>query len=402
MLHVDLEKTLSDKYSAAGPMLGYLYQCRYALLRSLEEGRNTAGLSVSIERFDDVAFDRAGEPVDLIQTKHHGTPGDLSDSSVDVWKTLQIWMDRIVDDPVGASDIRFVLLTTSTAAAGSAIECLRTADNRDDINATAQLTEVAITSRNQNTKKTREQFLEMTSSQKMLLISRIWVFDNAPSIIDVEDELGDFLRFAAPMNKRASLLAHLEGWWFSRTIIALSDPAHNSIPLTTIEDKVFEISNSLKMDGLPLDETIDAMDPVTALPSDDLLLIKQLNLVGASEQTAKIALRDYFRAFAQRSRWARENLLLDREVERYDRSLTEDWEHEFTALCEDVEGQAEQEKRIKGRELLRWANRVVRPLRGRDEMWLSRGSYQMLADTTSIGWHPEFRKMLTESIEQDS
>lgn len=393
---------MTDKYSAAEPMLGYLYQCRYALLRSLEEARNSAGISVSIERFDDVAFDRSGDPVDLIQTKHHGKPGSLSDSSVDVWKTLQIWMERVIDDPAGASDFRFVLLTTSTAATGSAVENLRADDERNESRASEQLVEVAQISTNQKTENSRKQFLEMTSAQRELLISRVWVFDNAPNIVDVAEDLEELLRFAAPESKRRTLLAHLEGWWFSRTIAALCDSMQSSIPLSSIEDKVYEISNSLKMDGLPLDETIDAMAPVTSLPSENLVLVRQLNLVRVSEQTTKAALRDYFRAFAQRSRWARENLLLDREVERYDRGLVEDWELEFSALSEDVEGQGEEEKCMKGRDLLRWANRVVRPLRGRDEMWLSRGSYQMLAETTSIGWHPDFRDRLAKPVEEET
>ena len=39
---------------------------------------------------------RTGEPTDLIQTKHHiGKTGNLTDASVDLWKTLVIWSKRV-------------------------------------------------------------------------------------------------------------------------------------------------------------------------------------------------------------------------------------------------------------------------------------------------------------------
>ena len=44
---------------------------------------DTPHLLISIEKFDDVAFEANGEPTDLIQTKHHiDKTGDLSDSIV--------------------------------------------------------------------------------------------------------------------------------------------------------------------------------------------------------------------------------------------------------------------------------------------------------------------------------
>ena len=59
-------------------MLGYLYQCRYALLRGLEEGKSHAGHALTIEKFDDVAFEDSGDPIELIQTKHHPTRASTS------------------------------------------------------------------------------------------------------------------------------------------------------------------------------------------------------------------------------------------------------------------------------------------------------------------------------------
>ena len=52
-------------HNAAGQMLGYLYQVRYAL--NLLMSSDDPSYQVSIEKFDDIAFDKEGTPVQLIQ-----------------------------------------------------------------------------------------------------------------------------------------------------------------------------------------------------------------------------------------------------------------------------------------------------------------------------------------------
>lgn len=123
---------------------------------------------------------------------------------------------------------------------------------------------------------------------------------------------------------------------------------------------------------------------------DERIFVRQLTFVAVSGATRDAAIRDYYRAYTQRSRWARENLLLDGETERYDRMLSEEWGHEYSAICEDTKDASDETKTAKGRELFRWSLRYNRPFRGRDERWLSSGSFQMLSDLAKIGWHPDY------------
>lgn len=75
-----------NKHGASAALTGYLFQCRCALLKGLQAIPNSPELAISIEKFDDIAFE-AGEPIELIQTKHHiSKKGSLSDSSVDLWE----------------------------------------------------------------------------------------------------------------------------------------------------------------------------------------------------------------------------------------------------------------------------------------------------------------------------
>ena len=77
-------------FTAAASALGYFYQVRYALVVLLQPQNPES--TISIEKFDDIAFEQDGEPVELLQTKHHVTrTGSLTDSSSDLWKTLRVW-----------------------------------------------------------------------------------------------------------------------------------------------------------------------------------------------------------------------------------------------------------------------------------------------------------------------
>ena len=80
---------MPSNFSAGPSALGYLYQARYAMFLLLLAEEEAA---LSIERFDDVAFEQSGTPYELLQLKHHlGTNAALTDASSDLWKTIRIW-----------------------------------------------------------------------------------------------------------------------------------------------------------------------------------------------------------------------------------------------------------------------------------------------------------------------
>src|SRR5690349_14495138 len=93
-----MAKGAKTKFSASESMQGYLYQCRYALLLLLQRNRTTPGFRMSVEKFDDVVFEGGGQPRELVQTKHRTRPGNLTDRSEDLWKTLRIWSEGVRDN----------------------------------------------------------------------------------------------------------------------------------------------------------------------------------------------------------------------------------------------------------------------------------------------------------------
>src|SRR6185295_4581462 len=105
------------------------------------------------------------------------------------------------------------------------------------------------------------------------------------------------------------------------------------------------------------------------------------------------AIRDYYRASEQRSRWAREELLVDGELERYEQDLIEAWQPRFASMQEQVTATCPPEKRVElGQVLFKWVEQEANfPLRSVRERFLTHGSYHILSNQFAVGWHPDFK-----------
>jgi hypothetical protein len=78
-----------NPFGAADVAVGYLYQIRLALFLSLVRLKQAtaADFFISLEILDDVAFEAAGRPAEILQAKHHrNRQANLADSSPDIWK----------------------------------------------------------------------------------------------------------------------------------------------------------------------------------------------------------------------------------------------------------------------------------------------------------------------------
>ena len=105
-------KNMNSKHSASASMQGYMYQCRVALSEMLRKLPENPMVSVTIETLDDVVFEKNGTPIEIIQLKHHvSRKANLTDTSVDLWKTIGIWIDLFLSKSLN-SDASFVMMTT--------------------------------------------------------------------------------------------------------------------------------------------------------------------------------------------------------------------------------------------------------------------------------------------------
>lgn len=389
------ESTISSNYNATGSMLGYLYQCREALLLAIIESKSQPGLSISIERFDDVAFEENGTASEQLQLKHHVNAASLTDMSIDLWKTFRIWSEQTSENLNLPFERHFSIVTTAQAAVGSAAELLRypraSADAEEK--ALELLCNAATNSISQETAAGRKAFLALSKHDQRNLISAIRVHDNSPSIVDSRSEIEDLLNFAAPSGKVTYLVDHLEGWWFAQIVTCLSNSNAPAISLLAMRAKIEEIASSFRTGELYIDPDALAVSKGDLSASDNRIFVKQMRCVELGDESIELAKLDYYRATAQRSTWARENALLDGEATRYDADLVERWTRERLARESSGKPISDDDKKVFGRDLFHWANRAQLPFRNRHEQWLCSGSYQILADSVKVGWHPDHSTM---------
>ncbi|MBK7034423.1 MAG: hypothetical protein IPH49_14430 [Ignavibacteria bacterium] len=92
------------------------------------------------------------------------------------------------------------------------------------------------------------------------------------------------------------------------------------------------------------------------------------------------AIRDYYRAFEQRSRWLRHDLLLVGDLDSYEQRLTQEWELVFEAVRDEPgDTAADNSKETAARKVLEWAERIsilIRP--AVTELSVTRGSLHIL------------------------
>lgn len=308
--------TSSNQFDASGSLAGYIYQCRLALLLGLQAVKKKPNGQISIEKFDDIAFDNDDHAECLVQTKHHISAKELTDSSVDVWKTLRIWIEDFKSGVITNADTRRLLITTAVAPDGSAISKLRPETSVSERQAALSgLRAIATSSVNQTTKIGRELFLSLTDEEAELLLKSIHILDAAPNLPDVLDDIEGELRILAPSHSD-KVTEMLEGWWLKVVAKRLVGDEKTQIPLQDILRKANEIGGMFGPDGLPV-STPDELGDKTYDPSDEAeVYVKQMRLVQLPDTTIRNGIRDFYRAKAQRSKWAREGLLLDGEAAR--------------------------------------------------------------------------------------
>ena len=107
-----------NQFSAQEPSLGYHYQIRYALYLLLK-ARDKEDPFVRLENLDDVEIGDLNQ-IDLFQTKFHNQKAaDLTDASVDIWKTIRVWSEMTTTKQIDLENIVLVLVTTSSVSENS-------------------------------------------------------------------------------------------------------------------------------------------------------------------------------------------------------------------------------------------------------------------------------------------
>ncbi|NTW53166.1 MAG: hypothetical protein HGB15_00010 [Chlorobaculum sp.] len=399
----------TDKFSASEQGLGYFYQPRLALLLLLELPEE---ITVFIEKDDDLDFVENGGTKSLVSLKHKALGDRLTDLSTDFWKSIRIWLVRYKRDGRITSNLRFFLFTTSIVSDNSFLKKFLIPKSIRG-NETKTLSELAaeVLSRSKSDfiGSIALEFNELSSSEKQNFLDRITIFDSSPRIEDISDTIKKKHMRTIRRECRNAVFERLVGWWDNEIIKLLTGSRVDGVVGFEVSDKLSSISEEYTQDNLPI--TFRTKEPIGEIDTqnDPRTFVVQLRQIGVSSNRIHTAILDYYRAFEQRSEWAREHLLVSGEIEDFEDRLVDEWRRYKDVVFEELdENSSEDVLQRVGKELYRWADQQsgnIESLRIRSkvtEPYVTRGSFHILADAIpepKVYWHPRFLERLGKLLE---
>jgi hypothetical protein len=399
----------TDKYSAGEQGLGYIYQPRFAMLRLFELPESTELL---IEKDDDLDFIDQNGSKSLGSLKHKAKGDRLTDRSPDFWKSVRIWLTRYERDGHLDAKLRFLLFTTSEVSSTSFLQKFVSRSARsakEDAEAAAIAREVLSTSTSKLSAEIVEALSLLDDTKVGDFFSRITIVDSAPRISDIPREIKEMHMRGIQRDFRQAIFERLEGWWNDATIELLTGNRPTAISGFELSDKLSEIADEYKPDNLPIHFAGVIPDDAIDTELDSRQFVVQLRQIGVKSDRIRSAILDYYRAFAQRSAWARENVLVAGEIEKYEDRLVDEWGRYRDLVFEDLDATSAPETMLAaGRSLYRWAemetgNHAALRIRERvTEPYILRGGFHILANTRPVPrvhWHPYFLDHLSAILE---
>lgn len=393
-----------DSHNASSQALGYLYQVQCALSFLLDS--EDEDIKVCIEKFDDISFHKNQNVTVQYQLKYHSKDGNVTNSSVDFWRTLNVWIDTINADVTLLGSTKFYIITTQSIGKDSVVEKIKNLKSSDD----KKISEIyddlkQIASNGIETSDSKSQnykyysaFIKFQEKYAKNLIKSIVITPDFYKPSEVNEYILRRIKpFTLPKNER-HVFETLTGWWYEKMISCLQNPQPTFVSFNDLRLKISTILSDLNEYTLPIDVTDKE---ITALASESNVqnILKQMELIKAGKAKINNAVQSYYRAYAQRSKWIKETLIYSDELDKYDEQLNREWKFQFDEITDELEDDSLEEQKVQaGKELYEKLMDKDIPIRSNlNDNTISRGSYNGLSNELKVGWHPDYKKRILDS-----
>lgn len=397
---------MTNRHAAPGQAAGYLYQCEHALLDLIESAIHNREVTVFLEMLDDIHLEEDDRPVNVLQIKHHtGGGGSLTNESVDLWRTLDVWMD-VLSELEPEDDPEFSLVTTSSAPSDSA-SFLLSREDRNPGRALELLRMTAADSSVEGTARWRRRFASLDPIDQSRIVEAMIVRDAEPEILELDTVLGARLRLGVRPEHMAGLLESFKGWWYARCV-AMLRRTEAGVTTSDMLNKLYDLRDKYHPENLPFDYDLGDVTEEEKVSYSTRLFIRQLEWVAATNDLLAIAIDEYHHAFANKSRWLRLGLIDPGELDEFEAKLVREWQRERAFMLAELGDEADPgEHERAGIALWRRVSdsQAVTIRRRFSDQNLTRGSYHELADRADqpdsrhVGWHPTFEERLRQILE---
>jgi len=380
-----------------------MYQVRFALylaFKKLPEVSDPEQYNISIEKLDDVAFDKEGSAIELLQTKFHGPVGNLTDRSPDIWKTVRVWLEAIKSGDITLGQATLSLITTQSLPENSIAYYLSSESGRNIEKALKVMQEICV-ERNKTNQKGYDAFQALSDVQQKAFVNDIYIVGKSDNLTQIGTKISGYGRQYVASEKVSAFIERVEGIWFKWCVESLNDD-FGVINLEGFQELLDKLRPEYTETNLPAEFT-EELPNLIDIEHDTRTFVQQLRLFNAPKKLIEQAIVYYFRAFEQRTKWINDGLVQPGELNGYNQRLHEQWdEHQsFVELFGEI--RTEQNKREYSAKLYKECiqNGVIPIRKDFIEAYVAKGSYHILSDELKIGWHPDYIDMLKGDSDED-
>ena len=386
-------RVAKSKHNAPGQYLGFALQplrMFYHLLTAPKDAH------VSMELVDDVAVHYANGDVLVEQTKSALSHNPLSNWAIDLWKTIANWIDDIDAGRLTVERTVFQLYVTPVYKGqfSSAISKARTREEVAEVVASVSAS-LAADSPADECLKHVQKFLTFADDKRWKFVSRIQIVsaDHDPVnalyqllIATIDESLHELLCATGIglAKERADALirqrkpAKIECGEFQRQFRALARKSNTPSYIHSTS---------------PVPDATEVKALLLSRPD----FVAQLDFVGAQESQKLRAVSDFLRTKSDKVKWAEDGLVFKGSFDELDDDLLR--EHESIELLVSDE-QAGKDEATRGRMVYIRCTSLTPPVEGNlVPKHFTPGSFNALADSRRLGWHPRYTEMFLKEEE---
>lgn len=376
-------------HGAAGPSAGTLWQNQRLLMALLDADDPDAAVGLEITN-DLVVLDTGGVVTTSIQNKHSLNDGSLSPRSRTWWESAPVFLDLLVDQSTSANTT-FVIATTFDVPTGSPFHPFASGTpTPEDVNRLlAEIDAIASAKPNQDYLAAYVAWEAASHADKKDLLHRLRVQGGLAPVTGAQKEVVSALLARSFHNHTVAEAADELVGWIELEVRQKITSKGCAIKVRDIRTKLGQLRDKHSLSLLPR-LIPEEYDVEAALASKEVYL-RQLLLIEASGDDLALSVQTFGEANRHRLWWFDSGLLGDDRIEQFDRLLTQQWtaakgEHQSVAP------EIDRGKRIYY-QCLKVKARLgpVEP-----DFDIICGSYHVLSQRRSIGWHPRFMELLSE------
>ena len=379
-----------SRYSAKHVLRAYLFQFQRALLHLVTSPPNSR---IGLEIFDDVVVDD-GDTFTFEQDKYSKDESKkhYGNTSLELWKTLRIWLHLISDEDIDFNKATFFLVSNRSISDGLAQIICDAISQEDAISCVSQIKEQA-KSVSESTSKYSESVIQYPDEILIQLIRNINCVDGNDknySPQDFTDDIANKLLLPSWVPE-SDVVNGLLGWVVT-TCIQYWD--NDSPAWISKDDFVAALHSTIESIRRKKRRELSEIDlivhPHEIESKKEYLFVRQLHAVEANEETIFKSIEDFIRCSRERLRLSQEGEVMAEDWKEFDSRLHRRWSDIYNreiSLSDEMPeikvGLTIFFESIRDKEILAGEETI--------ELYLTSGSFHRMANIPSLGWHPNYK-----------